>query len=101
MRISNSGGGDSGKFRTEVPKSSMRSSNLGVGALQKLRTKVPKSDEKFQILWGGGYSGVAQTQSFCNLVPGNQLGANLDLSNCRLLYREMKLNYGTFDPRNG
>ena len=29
------------------------------------------------------------------------LGANLDLSNCRLLYREIKLNYGTLDPRNG
>ena len=29
------------------------------------------------------------------------LGANLDLSNCWLLYREIKLNYGTLDPRNG
>ena len=28
------------------------------------------------------------------------LGANLDLSNCQLLYREIKLNYGTLHPRN-
>ena len=26
------------------------------------------------------------------------LGADLDLSNCWLLYREIKLNYGTLDP---
>ena len=34
----------------------------------------------------------------CNLVPGNQLGANLDLSNCQLPCREIKLNYGTLTP---
>ena len=31
----------------------------------------------------------------CNLVPGNQLGPNLDLSNCRLLYREVDQNLTT------